>query len=293
MVLGTGCWMRVIITALCLLLACRAQAELKLFLKGTDPREISELQSLLVKDVGEELALTAVDSLEKADLAIIIGADVLRSLPEKRPPVLLLDPTPSSVPLQKSDGAVYWSPSLAAQLSLTRYLLPATNRIGMLVGNRSEDQSWLRVFKQYAAAQSIDVRIVEADPARLARQIAELATHCDVLLAQPDVTIYNRDTIRLILLAAYRQNRVLIGPGPAFVRAGSLASLYAPPARIAEAVAQSLRYFSRNERLPAPYRLKQFSVSLNAQVARSLGLTVPAVNELERLLRFEELPTWP
>jgi putative ABC transport system substrate-binding protein len=45
--------------------------------------------------------------------------------------------------------------------------------------------------------------------------------------------------------------------------------------------------------LPPPYRLKQFNVSLNVQVARSLGLTVPAVTELERLLRFEELPTWP
>ena len=141
MVLGKGRWIRGLMAALCLLLACSARAELKLFMKGTDPREVSELQALLVKEVGEELALTAVDSLDKADLAVIIGADVLRSLPEKRPPVLLLDPTPSSVPLQKADGAVYWSPSLAAQLSLTRYLLPATNRIGMLVSSRSEDQS--------------------------------------------------------------------------------------------------------------------------------------------------------
>ena len=46
--------------ALCLLLACSARAELKLFMKGTDPREVSELESLLVKEVGEELALTRI-----------------------------------------------------------------------------------------------------------------------------------------------------------------------------------------------------------------------------------------
>lgn len=275
------------------LAAGHAQAELRLFLTGKDAQELRELQSLLQQSLGSGVTFVEGGPEDRADLIVSVGAEGLQALRDRRPPVLLLAPSPSDAVLGKTDSAIYWSPSLSAQLALTRYLLPATNRIGMLVSNDPDDQSWIRSFRQYAATQSVDVRIMEADPARLARQVAELATTCDVLLAQPDLRLYNRDSIRLVLLAAYRQNRVLIGPGPAFVRAGALASLYAPPARIAEAVAQAVRAFERNGRLPPPARLKHFSVSLNAQVARSLGLTVPAAAELERMLPFEELPTWP
>jgi ABC-type uncharacterized transport system substrate-binding protein len=194
--------------------------------------------------------------------------------------------------MQKQDSALYWSPSLSAQLALIRAVLPATNRVGMLVSN-GEDASWLRIFKQYAAEQSIEVRFQTIDKARIARQVSELAASTDVLLAQPDTDIYNRETIRFILLAAYRQNKVLIGPSPAFVNAGALATLYAPSNVVAEEVAQKIRHFIKNNKLPPSSRVKNLSVSLNAQVAKSLGLAVPAMNELERLLRLEELPTWP
>lgn len=293
MVRGIGRWLSAWLTCLLCLLAPMAQAGLQVFLKGADPRDVAELQESLRKEFAGDSQIQLVDAEDKSDVVVVLGADSLPPSGERRRPMLVLEPSPSALELQKQDSAVYWAPSLAAQLALTRFLLPATNRVGMLSGNKPEDESWLRVFRQYAAQQSIDVRIVPADTARLARQVAELAVGCDVLMAQPDARIYNRDTIRLILLSAYRQNRVLIGPSPAFVRAGALASLYASSARIAEGVAFSLRQYVRNGHFPPPYRLKQFSVSLNVQVAKSLGLTVPAANELERMIRFEELPTWP
>jgi hypothetical protein len=269
-------------------------AEVNVQLLTPPTAESAQLSTFLSKKFpdNEVVISTSEKVLEKADLLIVMSNDIVKTLPANHPPTLFVLAQPSTIEMQKQDSALYWSPSLSAQLALIRAVLPATNRVGMLVSN-SEDASWLRIFKQYAAEQSIEVRFQTIDKARIARQVSELAASTDVLLAQPDTDIYNRETIRFILLAAYRQNKVLIGPSPAFVNAGALATLYAPSNVVAEEVAQKIRHFIKNNKLPPSSRVKNLSVSLNAQVAKSLGLAVPAMNELERLLRLEELPTWP
>ncbi|HEX5278235.1 MAG TPA: ABC transporter substrate binding protein [Fluviicoccus sp.] len=289
----TGSFIRTLMLLFGLLAALEAAALPKVQVVANADGESLELVRVLGELMKDEVTLVTSATVQSdADLLLVLSGETFRRLPENRPPVLLLAPSPSNTQLQKQDGALYWAPSLAAQLALIRYLLPATNRIGMLVSN-PEDASWVRVFRQYAAEQSIDVRYLMADKNRLARQVAELAAGTDVLLAQPDPEIYNRDSIRLVLLAAYRQNRVFIGPSPAFVQAGSLATLFAPTTAVAEGVASQIRHFARNGKLPAPFRVKQLSVSINAQVGKAMGLTIPAAKELERLVRFEELPTWP
>ncbi len=277
----------------CYLWIAPVYAELNIQLLSSPTAESAQLVSLLSKSLKDDVAVSTSETvLEKTQLLIVMNSDMVKSLPNNHPPTLFVLPQPSTVELQKQDSALYWTPSLSAQLALIRAILPATNRVGMLVSN-NDDASWLRIFKQYAAEQSIEVRVQVVDKARIARQVSELAAATDVLLAQPDTDIYNRDSIRFILLAAYRQNKVLIGPSPAFVNAGALATLYAPASVVADEVTQKIRYFLKNNKLPPTSRVKNLSVSLNAQVAKSLGLSLPAMNELERLLRLEELPTWP
>lgn len=278
----------------CYLWIMPVYAEVNVQLLTPPTAESAQLSTFLSKNLPDsDVVITTHEKVsEKTDILIVMSNDMVKSLPANHPPTLFVLAQPSTIEMQKQDSALYWSPSLSAQLALIRAVLPATNRVGMLVSN-GEDASWLRVFKQYAAEQSIEVRFQIIDKTRIARQVSELAASTDVLLAQPDTDIYNRETIRFILLAAYRQNKVLIGPSPAFVNAGALATLYAPSHVVAEEVAQKIQYFIKNNKLPPASRVKNLSVSLNAQVAKSLGLAVPAMNELERLLRLEELPTWP
>ena len=277
----------------CCLWIIPVYAEVNVQLLTAPTTESAQLVTFLTKTFKDDVAITTGETvLDKTNLLIVLNGEAVKSLPITHPPTLFVLPQPSSIELQKQDGALYWTPSLAAQLALIRAILPATNRIGMLVGH-NDDMSWLRVFKQYAAEQSIEIRFQTVDKARIARQVSELAATTDVLLAQPDTDIYNRETIRFILLAAYRQNKVLIGPSPAFVNAGALATLYAPSSLVAEEVAQKIRYFLKNNKLPPASRIKSLNVSLNPQVAKSLGLSVPTTTELERLLHLEELPTWP
>ena len=256
--------------------------------------DTAELSQYLQKNINDDVKILTSHQLDlKADLIIVLDKDIIEKLPSERPPTLFVLPQPLAIELQKKDSALYWTPSLAMQLALIKAILPATNRVGMLVSADNEDQSWLRTFKQYATEKGIEVLIQTVDKSRIGRQVSDLAVSTNVLLAQPDSNIYNRETIRFILLAAYRQNTALIGPSLAFVNAGSLATLYASPNTVNQEIAQRVQYFLKQKKLPNTGRIKQMELSINPQVAKSLGLKIPSTEELQAKMRFEELPTWP
>lgn len=256
--------------------------------------DTAELSQYLQKNINDDVIISINHQIDlKADLIIVLNESVIEKLPSERPPTLFVLPQPLAIELQKKDSALYWTPSLAMQLALIKAILPATNRVGMLVSANNEDQSWLRTFKQYAVEKGIEVFIQTLDKSRIGRQVSDLAVSTDVLLAQPDSSIYNRETIRFILLAAYRQNKALIGPSLAFVNAGSLATLYAPSSTINQEILQRVQYFLKQKKLPYAGRIKNMEFSINPQVAKSLGLKIPSTEELQTKVRFEELPIWP
>ncbi len=256
--------------------------------------DTAELSQYLQKNINDDVIISINHQVDlKADLIIVLNESVIEKLPSERPPTLFVLPQPLAIELQKKDSALYWTPSLAMQLALIKAILPATNRVGMLVSANNEDQSWLRTFKQYAVEKGIEVFIQTLDKSRIGRQVSDLAVSTDVLLAQPDSSIYNRETIRFILLAAYRQNKALIGPSLAFVNAGSLATLYAPSSTINQEILQRVQYFLKQKKLPYAGRIKNMEFSINPQVAKSLGLKIPSTEELQTKVRFEELPIWP
>lgn len=256
--------------------------------------DTAELSQYLQKNINDDVIISVNHQIDlKADLIIVLNESVIEKLPSERPPILFVLPQPLAIELQKKDSALYWTPSLAMQLALIKAILPATNRVGMLVSANNEDQSWLRTFKQYAAEKGIEVFMQTLDKTRIGRQVSDLAVSTDVLLAQPDSSIYNRETIRFILLAAYRQNKALIGPSLAFVNAGSLATLYASSSTINQEILQRVQYFLKQKKLPHAGRIKNMEFSINQQVAKSLGLKIPSTEELQTKVRLEELPIWP
>jgi ABC-type uncharacterized transport system substrate-binding protein len=120
-----------------------------------------------------------------------------------------------------------------------------------------------------------------------------VAPTVDLLLAPADPHLYSRENLKPVLLAAYRQNRVFIGPTPAWVRAGSLATLYATPQTLAADVAEAVRAWQQHGRWPAPALASRFDVITNPQVARSLGLRLPDAESLTRSLQSGKVVPWP
>lgn len=170
------------------------------------------------------------------------------------------------------------------QLWLAQRLLPGVRRLGMLY--TEDSRARMQQYEQLAEARGIKVvpQLV-SNQETLLPSLNKLLEGSDVIVAMEDDRLYNRDTIKGILLSSYRASRFLIGPNHAFVKAGSLASIYASPVDIAHELTALIERKMHHESLPADVSARRFSVIINEQVARSLGLAVPDAGQLTRQLQ--------
>ena len=109
----------------------------------------------------------------------------------------------------------------------------------------------------------------------------------DALLMLPQSELYNRDTLKGVLLTSYRFRKPAISYSPGHVRAGALASIYSSPADIGRHLALVVNRRLRQPQASVPaYEFAHFySIATNATVARALGLTLPGEAELRARLQ--------
>lgn len=105
----------------------------------------------------------------------------------------------------------------------------------------------------------------------------------DALLMLPRQAIYNRDSLKGVLLTSYRNRKPAISYSPAHVKSGALASIYSSPIDIGRHLAQLLNRKLENpaQALPDFQYARFYSIATNRQIARALGIDLPA----ERALR--------
>ncbi len=177
--------------------------------------------------------------------------------------------------LRSQDSALIWGAPLAQQVQLVRRLMPLAKRIGVLYREalRSDDALLLTS----AASTSTGVQIVPlpVEAPLTARVIAEAAEQVDVLIASNDDSLFNRDTAKLVLLTAYRHQRVVVGPTPAFVSAGAVATQAVPKAALIAAIKARVLHWQGTGHLGESQAITRFAPVINSQVARSLGVVVP------------------
>lgn len=104
----------------------------------------------------------------------------------------------------------------------------------------------------------------------------------DVLLMLPRQSIYNRDTLKGVLLTSYRNRTPTISYSPAHVKSGALASIYSSPVDIGRHLAilvnKKLKNQSRNG--PGFEFARFYSIATNPRVARALGINLAPELEL-------------
>ncbi|MGB4343288.1 MAG: hypothetical protein WBJ03_06700 [Moraxellaceae bacterium] len=225
-------------------------------------------------------------------LVVALNESELPAARQSGLPVLLVLPEQGGLAIGDNEAILYWAPSWTDQLLLARRIFPALRRVGLLL-DESSDIPRARALREQAERLHIDVEYKVVDQALLIRQVAELAASNDILIAPSGSRLFTRDTLKPMLLAAYRQNRVFIGPSPAVVRAGALASLHVTPEALAAEVAERIQNRLRKGSWGASSRISRFDVVTNPHVARALGLRLPEADVLTRLLQAEDSVPWP
>ncbi len=182
-------------------------------------------------------------------------------------------------------SAVFLDQPAARQMELIRLALPEVRRVGVLVGGE-----WrMQTAGLEAAAKDRGMKFVKSQVGSdgLFPALQALLPDIDVLLALPDSEVFNSQTAANILTAAYRHQVPLFGFSPAYVKAGALMALYSTPAQVGKRGGELLRQAMVSKSLPLPQWPRDFTVGVNKDVARSLGLALDEKNIGEQLRRRE------
>ncbi len=184
-------------------------------------------------------------------------------------------------------SAVFLDQPPARQMELVRLALPSLHSLGILLG--AESKAHLPALERAARERGIQLLASQVVGDGLFPALQGLLPQVDALLAAPDPHVFNGQTAANILAATYRRRLPLIGFSSAYTRAGALVSLHSTPAQVGERGGELLRQAYASPTLPPPQWPREFVVTVNADVARSLGLPLDQEQLAERL-RLKEKP---
>lgn len=175
-----------------------------------------------------------------------------------------------------------WSdPALERQIALLKAMQPDVKNIGLLYGDYSA--FLLNDIEQAIQAQGLTLHTYYWPDSYDARSLGRLLTKTDALLGLDDLQIYNSSSIKSILLSSYARQQALIGPTAAFIKAGSLSTTYSDKHDWLQSLQLLLQ--SPPESWPRSAYPDHFKVSVNEQVARSLGIQNSDPQQLAQQLK--------
>ena len=172
---------------------------------------------------------------------------------------------------------------------LIKNILPSARRIGILF-SPMELSNQADISRKADAFDLMIHQEVIQDESEIGRKLSLLLNNIDVLLAQPNIKIYNKNTVAKILVASYRKKIPVIGFSAAYVKAGALAAVYSSPDDVAEDITESIAHYLRHGKISTNnISPDSFSVSINSKVGHSLNIQIDAEpDEIARYIRDEQ-----
>lgn len=282
-------WRRRVLLCLLLLVVMPAWAAAPVIrVSGPEP-VAAELGSLLAQRLP---GMAVHRSGAPADLHIAVGArDFQESITDgDRTPVVGVALTRRAwvATVGQTPGrytAVFWDPDPVRHLRLARAMMPGARRAGVLLA--ADDPALVATLRREASRQRLELVIEQVEPGDpLVRGVNNVLGASDFLLGIDDADIFSPATARTLLLTSYRHGKPVIGPTAAYVDAGSAASLVVTLADVADTLVAWLpELLAAHGSLPPPRHVETTAVRTNAQVARSLRLSIPSPTELEALMK--------
>lgn len=244
--------------------------------------------STSITSINNKEALRSLVLNNKWDLIISIGNNSARQLNiyKTKPPILYsLIPSHSYRAIRKNSSsqqisAIYIDQPIKRQLQLIKSALPGKNRVGVMLGSYSGIRK--SRLQQIMSSMGLKPTIVNVTPANIGSSLEGVYDRVDVLLAQPDPSVYNKKTVMNVLLSSYRHTVPVFGYSAAFVRSGATAAIYSSPIDIGKHIGDEIvKYVSDNKKLSPPAFPKYFSIGTNRRVIKSLNIRMPPSNKIK------------
>lgn len=222
------------------------------------------------------------------DLVILVGAKVpdyvdLKSH-KKSMAVLVTEQQGKQLQVQDQVQTSIWlEPPLSRQLTLANLVIPGDQKIGFLVdGEENKRQQLSRLSNaQKAMLKVVDLKNYE----NINQALFHVLKDTRLLLGSYERDIYNAKTIKNILITSYRQQKVLIGPSRAYLKAGSFATTFSDLNQVALRIVDVVDQYHSSANWLKPDYNPYYRIVFNQQVARSLNIQMMDGDLLEQRMR--------
>lgn len=216
----------------------------------------------LIVTVGEQAAVSVVPHTGRPVLATMLTSFRYAGLASSRQPGGEL-------------SAIFVDQPWERQASLLRAALPSRNRVGILLspGTNWKTEKLRRLLLDRGA--TLVTRVVDSS-GTLSGDLERVLSRSDLLLAIPDNAIYNSSNIRDIILSSYRHGIPLVGLSQSYVNAGALCAVFSTLEQLAAQTSAAVIAYAKSRQLPGPQYPESYSIAVNRQVARSLGIELPS-----------------
>lgn len=265
-------------------------------------QEIYQVMRVMLGDAGHEVGRLyakglSENALETQQLTVAVGVLAAEAVAETSghvPTLAVLVPRGWYVKTgrarlaeggRRSVSAIYIDQPFERQALLARAAFPEARRVGVVLGEEQAAQA-AELAAAFATQQLELVKQVVAADARLITPLESVLSNADLLLAVPDAQVFSRNTAQSVFLTTYRYRIPVLGYSRSLTRAGALLSLHSSPAQIGRQAAEWATHALQSAalRLPPAAHPAYFSVSVNEQVGRSLGIALQDASELEKRL---------
>lgn len=166
---------------------------------------------------------------------------------------------------------------------LIKLAMPERRRVGLLLGPDTRELK--PVLTRLAAARDLQLTTGEPLSEDVYPALQSVLASCDVLLILYDRFLFQSGALQNILITAYRRRVPVLSYSATHVKAGATLGLYTMPAQAGRQLAGAAATALAGQGLPPVQVADAFAVSVNAQVAHSLGLTLSEPSTLTDALR--------
>jgi ABC-type uncharacterized transport system substrate-binding protein len=236
--------------------------------------------------------------LNKQHLIIAIGSQTTKTLLEteiKTPILSALIPRYISKSLQiahpkkKNWSSLLINQPIDRQFHLITAIFGKKKNTAILLGPYTKDLGKILNNASVKTSHKINIKHIK-NSNQIPELLVNLNQSVDVLLTLPDPVIYNKSTIRGILLSSYRDKLPIIGFSQSYVKAGAIAAVYSTPEQISKQIKQLINLFFINKQFNhKTYYPKDFSVALNKKIARSLGIKLTSNKAIIKQIKKAEV----
>ncbi len=287
-------WGVLLATLLALVCPALALADTAVSVAPADHPRYEQVTRLLAQELSQGVEIRAwTPAADPDELVVTLDRATLSEIRANRPeqPVLSLFTQSRAIDAIIEEpghfSALYSDPPLLRQARLGQLIIPRANAVAILAS--PEQAGGYRELRSRLADIGLESRVfVIPSQDELIRHLARALSYGDFLLGTPDPKIFNRQTVKPLLLTSYRSNRLVIGPSRAFVNAGAVASTYTSAQDQIREASTIIQHWLNQKELVSPRYPEHYDVAVNEQVARSMDLLVPPEDELRQTLQREE-----